>query len=271
MTALQPTPVIQGVSPILPVLDVPAAVDFYRHRLGFPDGWTWGEPPTHGGASWGRAEFQFSQQPELAGRAVGTSYFVHVSEVEELHDRHRAAGVEIISSLENKPWQWREYTVRDLNGYFLRFASPEVERKASQSLPKTIAIERRPPALADYERLLRAVGWEELVNWDHTPQVLASAVAGTSAVDRRTGAVVGCSLLQGDGISFYYVRDVMVQPDYQGRGIGKALMGELMAWLEERAPERSMVGLFTGENLARFYERWGFRGPESLYGMTRRV
>jgi hypothetical protein len=32
-----------------------------------------------------------------------------------------------------------------------------------------------------------------------------------------------------------------------------------------------LVNLFTGQNLAEFYEQFGFRGPEALYGMSLRI
>jgi hypothetical protein len=35
-----------------------------------------------------------------------------------------AAGALIIEPIENKPWNVREYTVRDCNGYHLRFGGP---------------------------------------------------------------------------------------------------------------------------------------------------
>jgi hypothetical protein len=32
-----------------------------------------------------------------------------------------------------------------------------------------------------------------------------------------------------------------------------------------------LVTLFTGQHLAEFYERFGFSGPETLYGMSRSI
>jgi GNAT superfamily N-acetyltransferase len=73
----------------------------------------------------------------------------------------------------------------------------------------------------------------------------------------------------GDGQQFFYVMDVAVHPAHQGRGIGTALMNEIVACCIQRvAPPKALVSLFTSPNRGSFYERFGFRGPETgLYGM----
>ena len=41
-----------------------------------------------------------------------------------------------------------------------------------------------------------------------------------------------------------------------------------MGYFRRMTPRQSAIGLFTGRNLAGFYERHGFEGPETgLYGM----
>jgi GNAT superfamily N-acetyltransferase len=83
--------------------------------------------------------------------------------------------------------------------------------------------------------------------------------------------VVGTGLMIGDGVSFFYLKDVMVFPEYQGQGIGKAIVGALMDYLRREAPDRSLIGLFTRKDLAEFYEQYGFLGPEEgLFGMSYR-
>ena len=83
------------------------------------------------------------------------------------------------------------------------------------------------------------------------------------------GQTVGCAFLTGDNAGFYYVRDVIVHPDWQGRRIGTALMQALMEHLRAHGPAHALVGLFTGSHLHDFYAQFGFRGPNSgLYGMT---
>jgi uncharacterized glyoxalase superfamily protein PhnB len=51
-----------------------------------------------------------------------------IDDADRLHDFHRAVGVEILQSPEDKPWGLREYTVKDLYGYVITFGHrlPEV-------------------------------------------------------------------------------------------------------------------------------------------------
>ena len=59
-------PVIMHAEPVLPVQDVEATVSYWTETLGFKSKWTWGEPPNHGGVSWGETFIQFTLNPELA-------------------------------------------------------------------------------------------------------------------------------------------------------------------------------------------------------------
>jgi GNAT superfamily N-acetyltransferase len=70
----------------------------------------------------------------------------------------------------------------------------------------------------------------------------------------------------GDGYSFYYVKDVMVHPDWQNKHVGTALMQALSSWLDENAMNKALVCLFTGENLAPFYQQFNFN---PAFGMIR--
>ncbi|MGH7601678.1 MAG: VOC family protein, partial [bacterium] len=100
------------------VSDVLAAVDFYTNKLGFSLGSKWGDPPTMAGVNLDQVQVFLEQgTPNPQGCAM---YFV-VSDADELHEFHRANGVEIVTPPENRPYGLRDYTVRDLHGYILNF------------------------------------------------------------------------------------------------------------------------------------------------------
>ena len=109
---------------ILACGDVQQTVDFYCNTLGFKQHWLWEDPPTFASIGMGHVEVFIQHRPDLAGKIDGHAHCFHVEDVETLHAQHAAAGAQIISPLENKPWGLREYTVRDLNGYQLRFLGP---------------------------------------------------------------------------------------------------------------------------------------------------
>jgi GNAT superfamily N-acetyltransferase/uncharacterized glyoxalase superfamily protein PhnB len=255
------------IEPILAVRDVAAAATYYRDVLGFENVWLWGEPPTHGGANQDGVALQFSLNPAAAENAEGWGVWIRVRDVQAMHALHQERGAEIVATLEPKPWGVSEYTVRDLNGYRLRFGGSGGAREASRAFPAEVRIEPRLPTWPEMEALIRAVGWAPVTNPETAPRVLETALYGAVAV--VDGQPVGCAFLTGDSAGFYYVRDVMVHPDWQGRHIGTALMQVLMEYLHAHGPEHALVGLFTGPNLHEFYAQFGFRGPDSgLYGMT---
>ncbi|MBW3623172.1 MAG: GNAT family N-acetyltransferase [Armatimonadetes bacterium] len=252
-----------GVEPILAVRDVPATVNYYRDVLDFHDAWTWGDPPTHGGARRDGVHLQFSLNPALAETAEGHQIYIAVRHVRNLYALHRERGAEIVSALDPKPWGVSEYMVRDPNGYRLRFAGHGCARPTPPEQRREIEIVSRLPTGPEREALIHAVGWGEATD-------LNAVIQGVVAVVE--GRVVGCALLTGDNAGYYQVRDVMVHPDWQGRGVGSKLMRAMMDDLKARISGRALVGLYTGANLHDFYARFGFLGPDhGLYGMTQAI
>jgi GNAT superfamily N-acetyltransferase/predicted enzyme related to lactoylglutathione lyase len=254
---------------ILAVADVAAAVRFYRDKLGFTGEWLWGDPPTFGGVSWGKGGVLFCLQPALAAQVEGHQHYFFVSGIDRLYDRHRESGVAVVSPLEAKPWGLREYTARDPNGYHLRFGEPVTPRAPSapaKALPQGVRLVERLPTVAEYEALVRAVGWAGNTNLGAAAAALRNTLFAVVAVEGERA--VGMARVVGDGAAAFYVQDVMVLPDRQRQGIGTALMGAVMGYFRRATPRQSSLGLFTGRNLAGFYARHGFEGPDtSLFGM----
>ena len=181
---------IRSSEPIFPVADVVATVGYYRDVLGFREGWTWGEPPDFGGVRWGKigAMFALSSGPEAKVGGQWHSFFVEG--IDALHALHGRNGAAICSPLEAKPWGLREYTVRDLNGHYLRFGQRGSDRSATAGRePATdVAIVERLPTPEEYLGLVRAVGWArgDQADGDQTDRAaraLAGARFGVVAVD----------------------------------------------------------------------------------------
>jgi len=72
------------------------------------------------------------------------------------------------------------------------------------------------------------------------------------------GEVVGMGRVIGDGGVFYQVTDIAVQPAHQGRGLGKAIMGSLMAQLRASAVPGAYVSLIADGEAHRLYAQFGF-------------
>jgi ribosomal protein S18 acetylase RimI-like enzyme len=67
--------------------------------------------------------------------------------------------------------------------------------------------------------------------------------------------LIGFVRILSDGIYHAYILHMIVHPDYQGRGIGKAIMKELMRMLGE---QRLVPTLVAAPGKAKFYKKFGF-------------
>ncbi len=71
---------------------------------------------------------------------------------------------------------------------------------------------------------------------------------------------VGMARVIGDGL-YYYVADVVVKPQYQGNGYGKAMMNNILDYIEEITPAggRASVILLSVNGKEEFYMKFGFK------------
>jgi len=75
--------------------------------------------------------------------------------------------------------------------------------------------------------------------------------------------LIGMGRVIGDGATTFQIADMAVHPNYQGKGIGKAIMKELVDWLEENASPNSYVSLVADGSAKFLYEKFGFIETES--------
>lgn len=252
--------------PILGVRDVAVAREHYHRVLGFEEGWIWGDPPVHGGTSFGSCRVQFSLQAEPSTAITS----IRVEGIDALFAMHEANGADIVEPISARPWGAREYALRDLDGHWLRFAEMVWEgAERRESLPE-LEVEERLPSLVEYEALLDAVGWRGYTPARKGEAILAAALAGFTAT--VGGEAIGCALVMGDAVANMVVRDVMVRPEFQSQGVGTALMTALTAWVEREAAPATYVTLLCIPTRVPFYEKFGFHTSEGgLTGMSRRI
>jgi GNAT superfamily N-acetyltransferase len=116
-------------------------------------------------------------------------------------------------------------------------------------------IHNRLPTLAEYHHLCESVGWGQIMNFDVAASALENSVTGfTVCLDN--GDVIAMGRIVGDGAIYFYIQDVVVAPDYQGRGVGTAIIASLFAYLRENAPPKSFVGLFATPHAVEFYKKF---------------
>ncbi|HUF10682.1 MAG TPA: VOC family protein [Rhodothermales bacterium] len=163
----------------LSVADVRAAVEFYTTRLGFWEAFTWGDPPTMAGVNIDHVQiFLGKGTPAPQGCSV---YFV-IGDADELHEFHRSNKVEIVEAPTDRPWGFRDYTVRDLDGYALTFGHRLHETEPPLEIDRVevpVRLERRLAAvlsdLASRKRMSLSSCLEETLL--HTFEPLGDGVA----------------------------------------------------------------------------------------------
>lgn len=71
---------------------------------------------------------------------------------------------------------------------------------------------------------------------------------------------VGMARVVGDGGYVFFICDVIVHPSYQSQGIGRAIIEQILSWLESQVEEKEtiMVNLMSAMDKEPFYEKLGF-------------
>jgi ribosomal protein S18 acetylase RimI-like enzyme len=131
-----------------------------------------------------------------------------------------------------------------------------------------ICLEPRLPTAEEHHHLAVRVGWEHGFNWPALPASLKASLASVVAVDGDR--VVGMGRLVGDGVMYFYIQDVAVDPDYRRRGIGQVIVEALLQHICDTAPGNAFVGLFATDDALPLYERNGFTRGD-MTGMFRMV
>jgi len=82
----------------------------------------------------------------------------------------------------------------------------------------------------------------------------------TAIVDNIT---VGMARIIEDGTQVL-VMDVVVDPKYQGNGIGRGLMEKVREYVESLDYERMIVNLITDDSKTAFYEKLGYQKEKGM-------
>ena len=115
----------------------------------------------------------------------------------------------------------------------------------------------------DLVSLYGSVGWGAYTS---DPEGLARAVAGSTYVvtARHDGELIGLARGLSDDVSIFYLQDILVRPEWQQQGIGKALLDDC---LQRFGHVRQKVLLTDDEERQhRFYRALGYRDIGDLPG-----
>ena len=109
----------------------------------------------------------------------------------------------------------------------------------------------------DYCRLRESVGWTNFSK-EHTQAALSNSLY-TVAVFENSQAV-GMGRLIGDGM-YLVIADIVVNPVYQGKGIGSKIVSMLIEYTTKELPDggRTSIQLISEKGKEPFYEKLGFK------------
>ena len=106
--------------------------------------------------------------------------------------------------------------------------------------------------------------WDGAPSLEQTRLALEHTLFRVSVFDGEE--IVAMARMLGDMGLNYYVKDVVVRPEYQSRGIGRLLMEELLGFVRDHGVSGTevFVELCAVPDKAPFYERLGFDSNEGI-------
>lgn len=119
----------------------------------------------------------------------------------------------------------------------------------------TFTITAELPAATELVDLYRSVGWTAYTDDAERLVDAVNASYCVLAARSESGGLVGLARTVSDGLTVAYLQDILVAPEHQRRGIGGALLDEILARTDGI---RQLVLLTDAEESQRaFYESRG--------------
>lgn len=110
--------------------------------------------------------------------------------------------------------------------------------------------------------------WETV--WGQGPSLEQTRLAMENTLFRISvwdhEKIVGMARMIGDLGLNYYIKDVVVRPEYQHKGIGKRMMNELLKFVNDHGVKGTeiFVELCAIPDKIPFYEKFGFDANEAI-------
>ncbi len=109
--------------------------------------------------------------------------------------------------------------------------------------------------------------WETV--WGNAPSLEQTELAMKNTLFRVSvydeDKIIAMARMLGDKGLNYYIKDVVVKPEYQKKGIGKLLINELLKYVKENGISNTdiFVELCAVLDKVPFYEKFGFDSNEA--------
>lgn len=117
---------IHSAVPVVATADIEKSLSYYIDVLGFLFDFKYGEPPVYAGVKSGSAEIYFTHDPGMAVKIkeqkLSPEIFIWIPDAVSLFKEHVEKGAEIFEPISDRSWGARQYVIKEINGYHLKFA-----------------------------------------------------------------------------------------------------------------------------------------------------
>jgi GNAT superfamily N-acetyltransferase len=120
------------------------------------------------------------------------------------------------------------------------------------------------PTANEYIGLRTTMGWGRID--EETANQTLQAAAFTVCL-RRQDRLVGVARVMGDGAMYFFLADLIVDPEFHGSGYGDRLMHAVTSYFDRSARPSATITLVALNGREAFYEKFGFlRCPSGPFG-----
>jgi len=138
-----------------------------------------------------------------------------------------------------------------------------------RGLPEGYRLMEGTPSVEEYRILRQLAGLSPKTI--HQSELALKGCWYSAVIKDEADLVVGMGRIIADGGWYFHIADMAVHPNHQRKGLGDAIMADLMSRIIEKAPPGPYVNLIADSAGRKMYSKWGFveTAPRSA-GMERR-
>jgi GNAT superfamily N-acetyltransferase len=122
------------------------------------------------------------------------------------------------------------------------------------------------PSIEQFWSLFLTTGWNQRYQLEAEQYAQALAASWFCVCAYQGERLVGVGRIVSDGVVHAMIYDMIVEPEYQGQGIG----AQILTLLVQRCQEAGIrdIQLFCAKGMRAFYEKHGFKPrPDEAPGM----
>jgi len=119
-------------------------------------------------------------------------------------------------------------------------------------------------------KLYKAGGWwKESYNISGIESLIKGSFLFAVIVDKNSGETIGMGRILSDGVSDAYLQDLVVLPEYRGKGIGKQLVESLLQHCLSKGIQ--WIGLIAEPDQDSFYSSMNFHPMKNHIPMKYKI